>query len=153
MGIQIVLSSNIPIVDGETDDTETTELVLGVSDIGVGTHVVTIYLMNGAEVSGTFVIDIACSSLAPTAAPSPSPTIGDVHCGDTVIGDYNMEPISFTFILDTAGDFAVDASSSSGNWRDDFLILTAGTVPVKLINVNRSMSTRILKVNSTIFAF
>ena len=119
LGIEITLSSGDTITDSDPLDTESTPLLLGVSDIGVGDHVITYFTFppDGTIVSGTFIIDISCSSLAPTRAPTPSPTIGDVSCGDTVAGEYNDETITFPVILNEHGDIVIDASSSSGDWN------------------------------------
>ena len=135
-GLELILPDGSAIIDNEPDpggndgDTEPDiELLLGAADREPGNYTVRYFVgfpFNGSFISGTFSLDISCSSLAPTRSPTESPTTpaptlfeGNASCGDTLTGDYNDKVINFTFVLDQDGDIIIDARASnySGNWN------------------------------------
>jgi len=64
--------------------------------------------------SGTFGIEIVCSSDSPTASPTtPSPTHpGELICGSITSGEYNGAPLEFEVEMPFEGDMTVDLSGS-----------------------------------------
>jgi len=114
-------SSGQPLQDVDEQNAD----VLTVRDLRAGGDFY--FEFSGApDVTGTFEIDIYCSSDEPTSAPTdeptenpsaspttPSPTHpGELICGSHVTGDYSGDIVEFEVRMPHEGDLTVDASDS-----------------------------------------
>jgi len=110
----------------ELTDSDAASYSLTIHDLSHGEDYTCVAEGGSGVASGTFDLDISCTSDAPTRSPTDEPTAsptkgpttpspthpGELICGDRITGEYNGEPVEIEVRMPYDGDMTVDMGAS-----------------------------------------